>query len=75
MRVNEEETKIRFEPRLVIWSLMLASVPALIAIMTMTAATPMMMPSMVSKERTLFLRIASHEIRNTSFVFMRLHFL
>ena len=35
---------------------MVASVPALMAIMMMTAATPMMMPSMVRKERTLFLK-------------------
>src|SRR5512138_342197 len=59
-------TKIRLEPRLVIWSLMVASVPALMAIMMITAATPMMMPSMVRKERTLFLRIASLAMRRAS---------
>src|SRR5512147_2564900 len=59
-------TKIRLEPRLVIWSLIVASVPALMAIMMITAATPMMMPSMVRKERTLFLRIASPAMRNAS---------
>src|SRR5512135_2716294 len=45
---------------------MVASVPALMAIMMMTAPTPMMMPSMVRKERTLFLRIASQAMRIAS---------
>jgi hypothetical protein len=34
--------------------------------MMMTADTPMMMPKVVRKERTLFLTIASHAIRMTS---------
>src|SRR5512143_1728676 len=59
-------TKIRLEPRLVIWSLIVASVPALMATIMITAATPMMMPSMGRKERTLFLRIASVAIRRAS---------
>jgi len=62
--------KIRLEPRLVIWLAMAEAVPLLTAIMMMTAATPMMMPSMVSSERILFLRTASQEIRNTSVMFM-----
>ena len=66
IRLKLDETKIRFVPRLVIWSLMVASVPALTAIMMMTAATPMMIPSMVSRARTLFLPIASQAIRSTS---------
>src|SRR5512138_2622917 len=66
IRMMPEETKMRLEPRLVIWSLMVASVPALMAIMMMTAATPMMIPSMVSRDRTLFLRIASQAIRSSS---------
>src|SRR5512143_939714 len=40
------------------------------AIMMITAATPMMMPSMVRKERTLFLRIASQAMRMASDGFM-----
>ena len=74
LRVKLGEMKIRFEPRLVIWLAMAEAVPLLTAIMMMTAATPMMMPSMVSSERTLFLPIASQEMRNTSPMFMLPHF-
>src|SRR5512136_880077 len=63
-------TKSRFEPRLVICSEIVASVPALMATMMMTAATPMIMPSMVRNERTLFLRIASQAMRMASDGFM-----
>src|SRR5512138_1178702 len=63
-------TKSRFEPRLVICSEMVASVPALMATMIMTAATPMMMPSIVRNERTLFLRTASQAMRMISVSFI-----
>src|SRR5512147_777185 len=63
-------TNSKLEPRLVICSWMVASVPALIATMMMTAATPMMMPSIVRNERTLFLTIASQAMRMTSVSFI-----
>ena len=45
---------IRLAPRLLIWSAISASAPALTASMMITAATPMITPSVVRKERTLF---------------------
>src|SRR5512147_2790971 len=63
-------TNSKLEPRLVICSWMVASVPALMATMMMTAPTPMMMPSMVRKDRILFLRIASQAMRMASDGFM-----
>ena len=62
LRVKLGEMKIRLEPKLVIWLAMAEAVPLLTAIIMMTAATPMIMPSMVSSERILFLRMASHEM-------------
>ncbi len=46
---------IRLVPMLAIWSWMRCSAPLPMATMTITAATPMMMPSMVSRVRILFL--------------------
>src|SRR5664280_1629376 len=70
LRVKLGVMKIRLEPRLVIWLAMAEAVPLLTAIMMMTADTPMMMPSMVRSERTLFLPTASQEIRMTSAMFI-----
>jgi len=47
----------RLVPMLAIWSWMRFSAPLPMATMTMTAATPIMMPSMVSRVRILFLTI------------------
>src|SRR5512136_3253568 len=75
LRVKLGVMKIRFEPRLVIWLAMAEAVPLLTAIIMMTAATPIMMPSMVKSVRTLFFWIASQEIRKTSVIFIQPHFL
>ncbi len=58
--------KTRLLPRLVICSSIAASVPALTATMTITEAVPMMMPSMVRNERSLFLRMLSQAVRRNS---------
>ena len=49
-----QSSSVQMAPRALISSAMAASVPALTDIMIMTAATPMMMPSIVRTERSLF---------------------
>ncbi|MNC88546.1 hypothetical protein D3C83_43680 [compost metagenome] len=51
------------EPSDLIWSSTRAWAPEPIAIMVITAATPMMMPSMVSVLRSLFTRRARSAMR------------
>ena len=58
-----------------IWLVMAACAPEPIDIMAITAATPMMIPSMVSPERTLFdvrLSIASIKDEKTFMVYFLL---
>jgi len=74
LRVKFGLMKIRFEPKLVIWLAIAEAVPLLTAIIMITAATPMMMPSMVRSERILFFPMASIEMRKTSPIFI-LHLL
>ena len=50
---------MRFEPRLLIWSSTRACAPAPTATIVITAPTPMMMPSIVSAERSLLTRSAA----------------
>ena len=50
---------IRLEPRLLIWSSTRACAPAPTPTIAITAATPMMMPSIVSAERSLLARSAA----------------
>ena len=61
---------MRFEPRLRIWSSTRACAPAPTATMVITAATPMMMPSMVSAERSLLMRSARSAMRRVARKFM-----
>ncbi len=51
-------TVSRFVPSALIWSWTAFCAPLPSAIMVMTAPTPMMMPSIVRNERSLFARIA-----------------
>jgi hypothetical protein len=48
----------RFVPILAIWSLTMAVAPWPMATIAITAATPMMMPSVVRNDRTLFRAMA-----------------
>ena len=61
---------MRFEPRLLIWSSTRACAPAPTATIVMTAATPMMMPSIVSAERSLLMRSAASAMRSVARKFM-----
>src|ERR1043166_589899 len=54
----------RFVPRLAICCFTSALAPSPMATMAMTAPTPMMIPSIVRKERSLFLANARSAIRN-----------
>jgi hypothetical protein len=53
-------------PWLWIWSSITARAPEPSAIIAITDATPMITPSMVSAERTLFRRMARRARRNVS---------
>src|SRR5262249_54242826 len=61
--IEPESTTSRFEPRLWICSAMRACAPEPTETIAMTAATPMMMPSMVSTLRSLFTRRARTAMR------------
>src|SRR5512139_706893 len=61
-----ESTMIRFEPRLLIWSSTRAWAPAPTPTIAITAATPMMMPSIVSAERSLLTRSAASATRRVA---------
>ena len=61
---------MRLEPRLLIWSSTRACAPAPTATIVMTAATPMMMPSIVSAERSLLMRSAASAMRSVARKFM-----
>ncbi len=65
-----ESTMMMFEPRLLICSSTRACAPLPTAIMTITAATPMMMPSMVKAERILLMRRASRATRRVAAKFI-----
>jgi hypothetical protein len=49
-------TRRRFEPTEAIWAAIRSLAPAPMATMMMTAATPMIIPSIVRMERILFAR-------------------
>src|SRR3972149_6379595 len=59
-------------PRLVNWSSIIFFAPWVSDTIVITAATPMMIPSVVSIERTLFLRKALYETLNATNGFMKL---
>ncbi len=61
---------IRFEPRFFNWSRTRSCAPPPIASIAMTAATPMIMPSIVSDERSLLTRSAFSATRSTISAFM-----
>ena len=57
---------MRLEPRLLIWSSTRACAPAPTATIVITAPTPMMMPSIVSAERSLLTRSAASATRSVA---------
>ena len=64
-----ESTTIRLLPMEAICSLMRSCAPEPTATMAITAATPMMMPSMVSAERILLMRSARRAIFTLAAIF------
>jgi hypothetical protein len=68
--IEPESTMMMLEPRLRICSSTRAWAPPPTAIMTITAATPMMMPSMVNAERILLTRRASRAMRRVAAKFI-----
>ena len=66
-----ERMMMRLEPRLLIWSSTRACAPAPTATIVITAPTPMMMPSIVSIERSLLTRSASSATLSVARKFMR----
>ena len=69
--VEPGSTRIRFEPRFFSWSRTRSCAPAPIEIIAITAATPMIMPSIVSAVRSLFTRSAFSATRSTISAFTR----
>ena len=65
-----ESTTIRLLPMEAICSLMRSCAPDPTATMAITAATPMMMPSMVSAERILLMRSARKAIFTLAAIFL-----
>src|SRR5437870_809908 len=66
VRVAPGKTKTRLVPRLLNWLVMLCWTPLPMAVSRMTAQTPMIMPSMVSDERSLFARREETATRTAS---------
>ena len=65
------ETEMVDAPKLLIWLVMVLDSPSPTVRMPMTAAMPMMMPSMVSSARILFARSPSSAMRKFSIRRMR----